>query len=563
VAANSSVIPATSRVALGWIALAFGLVFAALTLSGGYVSGRGTYWIAPGGDAAKGEIGWFYYARDAWRFPLLDIGNYHAPEGSSIVLSDSVPLVAVPAKAIYKIASDPSRTPPIYTGAWVALCLVLQAIAASRLLRALGIVDPVAHVAGIAIFCYAPILMVRFGHASLMAQCLVVYAIELYVRAKREPPSRALTISLCALPPLAMLVHPYLCAMCGVVVAATILDQWRGRRIALAGVLARFGAIVAATLVLMLVGGFLIATRDFGDYGLYSLNLLSPFVPFPTSTLGMLFHTEIPSIPDTWQWEGTAYLGAGVALLAIAAVPALAHWRINVRRHAVLLAFVVATLIFAVSNRIGFGAHEIAHIPLPDFAMHALSQFRGSGRFVWIVVYALVAAAIAALAARSSVRSLRIVLVVAALLQIADVVPMQRGVRAASEFGAAPTIDRDAWTRLIGAHERVFQFPSYECGGMFGQDVPGTKARAIEIDWIAATLGVPDNSAYLARTTKDCDRERADAVANVGEAGTLRIYRSTEDIGAYLAQHGADFGACGTLDDTVVCSAGGDLRALH
>ena len=203
------------------------------------------------------------------------------------------------------------------------------------------------------------------------------------------------------------------------------------------------------------------------------------------------------------------------------------------------------------------------HVPLPDAAMHALSQFRGSGRFVWIVVYALIAATMAALAARSSIRTLRVVLVAAALLQIADVVPMQRGVRGASASGAVPTIDRDAWTRLIGAHERVFQFPSYECGGMFGQDVPGKKARAIEIDWIAATLGVPDNSAYLARTTKDCDRERADAIVNIGDAGTLRIYRSTEDIGAYLAQHGADFSACGTLDDTVVCSAGRDLRTLH
>jgi hypothetical protein len=554
---------ATRRVALGWIALALGLVFAALTLTGGYVSGGGTYWIAPGGDAAKGEIGWFYYARDAWRFPLLDIGNYHAPEGSSIVLSDSVPLLALPAKAVYKITSDPSRTPPIYTGAWVALCLVLQAIAASRLLRALGVVDPIAHVAGIAIFCYVPVLMVRFGHASLMAQCLVVYAIELYVRAKREPPTRALTVSLCALPALAMLVHPYLSAMCGIVVAATIFDQWRERRIALAGVLARFGAIAVSTLAVLLLCGFFIAARDFGDYGLYSLNLLSPFVPFPTSMLGTLFHTEIPSIPDTWQWEGTAYLGAGVALLAILAAPALARWRANARRHAVLLGFVVLTLVFAVSNRIGFGAHEIAHVPLPDFAMHALSQFRGSGRFVWIVVYALIAAAIAALTARSSVRTLRVVLVAAALLQIADVVPMQRAVRAASAFGAAPTIDREAWARLIGAHQRVFQFPSYECGGMFGQDVPGTKSRAIEIDWIAAKLGVPDNSAYLARTTKDCDRERADALANINDAGTLRVYRSTEDIGAYLGRHGADFAACGTLDDTVVCSAGRDLRTLH
>ena len=268
-------------------------------------------------------------------------------------------------------------------------------------------------------------------------------------------------------------------------------------------------------------------------------------------------------IPGTNQWEGGAYLGAGVLLMCVLALPALRNWRANLRRHAVLLALLIATLIFAVSHWIGFGTYEIAHLAIPDALLHALSQFRGSGRFVWIAVYALVAALIVAIASRYDTRRARVLLIVAALLEIIDVWPMQAGVRIASASVAPSTIDRAQWAKLIDAHERIFVFPSFECGGIFGRDVPGTKFREVEIDWIAAGRNKPINSAYLARFTKDCAREREEAVSNFGEHGVLRLYRSTDETGAFLQQHGADLSRCGYLDDVVVCSADSDFSHLR
>jgi hypothetical protein len=544
-----------------WFALAFGLVFAALTLNPDYIAGGGAHWQAPFGDETAGQIGWFYYAHDAWRFPLLATASYHQPEGAGIVLTDSLPLFALPMKLLYRSFWFAGSAPPIYIGVWVALCLVLQAVAASRLLRVLGVVDFIPHLAGLVLFCYVPILFLRFGQASLMAQGLILFALEGYVRAKRNGLTRRGWIVLCALPVLALLVHPYLTAMSGALVAATILDQWRERRLKTKAVLLRFAGIAAGAIMLAYTGGFFAAASDFGDYGLYSLNLLSPLVPFPQTTSGQLFGTQMQSIPGTNQWEGGAYLGAGVLLLCLLALPALRNWRANLRRHAVLLEMLIALLIFAVSQRIGFGAHELANLPLPDAILHALSWFRGSGRFVWVAVYALLAATIVAVLARYG-RAAAPLLVVAALLQVADVRPMQSGIRAASASGTPATIDLAAWTRLIGEHERVFEYPSFECGGLFGRDVPGSKFRELEIDWILAQQNKPTNSAYLARFTKNCTRERADAVANFGEPGLLRLYRSSDDVGAYLAEHGLDAARCGYLDDVVVCSAGRDLSVL-
>jgi hypothetical protein len=546
------------------LALVFGIVFAALSLDPAYVSGHGAYWSAQLGDVAKGEIGWFYYARDAWRFPLFDIATYHYPEGGSIVLSDSLPLLALPAKILYSLMYRAGDLPPIYTGWWVALCLVLQAVTASRLLRALGIGDLATHLAGVAIFCYLPIVMLRFGQAALMAQFVILFALEGYVRAKRGGLTRRQWITQCALPPLVLLVHPYLAAMCGILVAATILDERREARLSLQRVALAFGSIAALALAIMAVGGFFSATReDFGDYGLYSLNLLSPFVPFPQTLAGRLAGTRMAVITGTNQWEGGAYLGAGVMLMCVLALPALRDAGANLRRHAALFALIVATLVFAVSHWIGFGEHEIAHLEIPDALLHLLSQFRGSGRFVWIAVYALVAALLVAIVHRYGISRARVIVVAAALIEIADVRPMQIGVRAASAAAAPLTIGRAAWTALIEAHRRVFQYPSFECGGLFGGDIPGTKFREIEIDWIAAVHDVPTNSAYLARFTKDCTREREDAAANLHEPGLLRLYRSSEDVGAFLHAHGADLDRCGYLDDVVVCSADRDLSHLR
>ncbi|HET7924237.1 MAG TPA: DUF6311 domain-containing protein, partial [Rhodanobacteraceae bacterium] len=285
-----------------WIGWLFGFVFAALTLDPAYVVGKGPYWDALTGDVAKGEIGWFYYARDDWRFPIFDIATYHYPEGGNIMLSDSLPLLALPAKVVYKLTSTPDRHPPIHTGLWVAFCLVLQAVAASRLLRALRVDDVLAHVAGIALLCYLPIVMLRFGQAGLMAQGVILLALEGYVRAKREGLRGRQWIALCALAPLTLLVHPYLTLMCGVIVAATIFDQWRERRIGVRFVLGGFGSMAALALALMLVGGFFSATKSgFDDYGLYSLNLLSPWIPFPNTLAGSLLGTQYPVIPGTNQ----------------------------------------------------------------------------------------------------------------------------------------------------------------------------------------------------------------------------------------------------------------------
>jgi hypothetical protein len=539
------------------LVLVAAVAFVFSTLSTGFISGNGAFWERPGGDVGTGLIGWINYAHDDWRWPIFAIRNYHYPEGANVYLADALPLFALPAKVIYKTTG----WLPIYIGFWVALCLFLQAVCASRLLSAIGVRSLLPHLAGVLLFCYVPALFLRFGHMTLMAHFFILAELELYVRSRREVLTPRQWFWVCALPVIAILVQPYLAVMAVVLALVIVGDRWRANVLSLRQVLVRVGAIVLAAVLVAVCGGFIFTkTRPHYDWGVYSTNLMSPLVPFADTWLGAHLGTASPTIPGIWQWEGAAYFGAGAWFLIVCCFP---FWRdapAALRRHATLMLGVLPLLLYAISNRVGFANHELLHVPLPQWLIGAFSTLRTGGRMFWLTMYVCFAAAIACVVKRYQPGAAASLLVIAGVLQWIDVQPMQPSRRGVSAAGAAPTIDETRWRALIAAHARIFQFPSFQCGGIYNEDIENSSIyRELEIDLIAARLDRPTNSAYLARYTKDCERERERAGRDTAEPGTLYLYRSSEDIGAYLAEHGQDVRRCGVLDDVVVCSASTDL----
>lgn len=542
----------------GLVAVA-AIAFCLSSLHRGFISGTGEFWERLAGDPATAQIGWLYYARDDWRWPVFDVRNYHYPEGSNIYLSDSLPLFALPAKVVYKATG----WLPTYTGLWVALCFILQVICASALLSALGVRSALAHLAGLALFCFVPALFLRFGHMTLMAHFFLLAELAAYVRGKRERLTEREWFWVCALPVIAILTHPYMAATTLLLALAVIFDRWRDGALTLRGTAIRVGSIAAASLILIVCGGFIFRnTQEHGDYGIFSANLLSPFVPFSGTWLGQLLGTNTPSIPKLAQWEGGAYLGMGVIFLMICCVPFWRHAPAALRRHAVLVVISGSAALFAISNRIGLGTHEL-YVPLPHWLLSLCSAFRASGRFIWPAMYACIVAVVACIWRRYRPVTAATLLVVAALLQWIDVRPMQVSRYNASSAAPQPTIHEALWKELIQAHERIFQFPSFECGGIYDEYIENTDLfHELTINLIAARLNRPTNSAYIARFTKDCAREREQAGSDMTQPGTLYLYRSSEDIGAYMASRGQDISHCGRVDDVVVCSASVDVAAL-
>ena len=59
-----------------------------------------TEWLYGRNDASIFQSGWYFFSNDIWRFPLGNNPNYGDEFGSSIVYSDSIPILALFFKSI-------------------------------------------------------------------------------------------------------------------------------------------------------------------------------------------------------------------------------------------------------------------------------------------------------------------------------------------------------------------------------------------------------------------------------------------------------------------------------
>src|SRR5208337_480763 len=129
-------------------------------------------------------------------------------------------------------------------------------------------------------------------------------------------------------------------------------------------------------------------TSASGDgFGYFSMNLLSPLWP-QRSGLFPGFYGLLTG-PDG-QYEGFNYLGAGVLLLVVVAVAASRRFiPLMLRQHLVLFVTLVYITMFAISNVVFIGSHEVLYIPLPGVLQFVAGIFRSSGRMFWPCAYAL------------------------------------------------------------------------------------------------------------------------------------------------------------------------------
>ena len=148
-----------------------------------FIAGTGPYWQSPYSDRITNLIGFLYYLQDEWRFPLFNVPRLGYPEGTNIVFTDSIPLLALAAKLVYKITGFTTN----YFGWWVFGCYLLLALFIAQAARSARIFDPLAVIACALFAVSAPALITRIGHASLMAHFLIAWALFLYFRTRSQP----------------------------------------------------------------------------------------------------------------------------------------------------------------------------------------------------------------------------------------------------------------------------------------------------------------------------------------------------------------------------------------
>lgn len=336
------------------------------------------------GDPAQQFLGWqFFRGSPLLQFPLGANPTFGTVQESSIVYTDSLPLLALLLKPLRSLLPNPFQ----YQGAWILLCFALQALFAFRLLGRFTR-DRSLRLLGTALFALAPPMLWRLnGHYSLLAHWTLLAALSEVFSPRHRAARWAILLAVTAL------VHAYLLAMVAAIGCASLVRRVRDgeltwRRSALEASVAAGGLLV----VLWAVGYFMVHRLSAGGFGYFRMNLLAPIDP------DRIWSLVLPDLPTAeGEYEGFNYLGLAVWGLLIACVPRLLGRdppRPNWRRHAPLAVLSVGLTLFAISNHVFLGAHEIVSLDLGYTLDRKLGIFRSSGRMFWPVGYLVLTTAL-------------------------------------------------------------------------------------------------------------------------------------------------------------------------
>ena len=435
-------------------------------------------------DTAQHIIGQRYFILDHWRLPPFQTQLLRWPKGVSIGVTDSMPLLAVPAKLLRRILP-----PGFHTIFWfLAIAWCLQPVAAVFALRSAGEKRVLPALAVAVIALSMPTLLYRGlrPHESLCGHFLILVAIGLYFKISRGS-TVATWIAAPALLVASLLIHPYLAAMVAAVLLAAPLSllirrdgSWLPASVAFALAIALCGGLA-------LLLGYAEEGGLGGGYGIYSMNLLSPIDP-AGSTLIPFFPTLMDATGG--QYEGYQYLGVGVLLLCLIAVVAICR-RAPKRacaRHSGLLIVSAGLILLALSNRVYNGTFLIFRL---DAIPHIFESLRSSGRFFWPVAYLLVIASIATVVRRLPARTSVTILLIAAALQFADATTLRNKLHDHLGRTEKWQIDRNGLGALMQRSDRLTVWPRFECRGTVVWD-----PQYLQVLLLASQYGLRTNTMY-------------------------------------------------------------------
>jgi hypothetical protein len=516
-------------------------------------------WVLRGSDWGQSSIGLNAYLR-ASNWPGSATPLILAPNGTHLLLMDANPLAGL------LLAPVARWLPGLQViGPWLLLCLILHVGFAYALVRRHA-PDFLTAWLGTALLTLLPTLFNRYGHATLCAHWLILWALWIFVDHRRARSLRhwAAVIAVAAL------IHSYLLLMVGAIWASALLHQLvtapdnRARR---------EGAIMAAgvgLLVLVLalldgvVGSGLVST---GTYGNFTLSLDALWNPANPSYTALLPSTPSPA-GNAAAFEGFQYLGAGLLALVLAMLALSfrrrpqAQWFLALRgRLASLLPALAILTLLAIGPTIRWGGITQMLFHPPSAMLALFDLVRASGRLFWPVAYALVFFAVVS-SYRLSPRAATIVLSIALTLQVVDMVPMFAAIRATTAEASDRVVFKRTpdprWDALIGRAGAIEMEPPEPFRDL---------ALMEEIGWRAVSHCRPMRYIYASRvpaaTQSRIDADRRQFIAGRLDPTRLYIVYTPQDAPAALRDRLMPIDGVAVIAPTATGTTLPGCRAAH
>lgn len=520
------------------------LAVAYLVFSAPFMRGLTSFWFQQDGDIAQYVAGFNAYVHEPWQWPLLHLSSINYPDGTLATFLDTIPLYSLLLKLWRHGPATPYWNPyPI----WIALCYLLQGVAAWWLCREARLQSWVALLALTLLLATFPALSYRIHHTSLMSQWLLLFGYAIYLRSGRL--GRLATAAWVGLLLLTFYINIYLFCMVGLIFGADLLRQWqRGgwRGIVAAPLLA--GALLLASMFLTMLP--LQANAGGGEwgFGFYSMNLLGPFAG------GRLLQFK-QAVANDGQGEGYAYLGVfliGMMVYAVALRRRLdpAFWR----RHRALSLILAAMTLYSLSNIVYLSDTELLHLDLPAWSAHFTSLMRASARFFWPVGYAVVIFTVFSVQRHTAPARAAALLLGLVALQLWDLKPHHARTRDTAYIAAPARVTAATWEGFLGpSTDRLQVYPPFGCG----KSTPNLTMLPTMAYAVKHRLNI--STGYVARLKKPCDNYAAEIAATTTPSAAFVFIKtdfSTMNEALQLLG-GAPAAACIDADFAYLCKRTG------
>jgi hypothetical protein len=371
-------------------------------------------------DFLQSYLGWEFFRSSPWASPIGLNPRYGYDLSSSIVYSDSIPLLAILFKVVASLLSNPFQ----YFGLWLLCCYVLQSLIAWKII---GIYTESniykALITIILLFAPAMLWRLNMTHFALAGHFIILAAIYLNLINKKN---RYFVWGAVLLG--AALIHFYILFIVYFLYIGNLFDSISKNK----KIVPLFIEFIVINLLLILfawqAGYFSIplGSITYSSFGNYSTNLLSIFDSRDYS----IFFNGIQQ--KNYYDEGFNYIGAGGIFLLLASTPSIWVFKDKLFSKFVEKKYFFITLfilfLLSLTHKISIGNINI-EIDAPSALISLLGFIRCSGRLFWPIYYLLLIVP-AVLILRSNTKLISTaILLLAAILQFIDISPLRQKVQ--------------------------------------------------------------------------------------------------------------------------------------
>lgn len=432
-----------------------GIVIFILIYGIDYINVQNDKWLINiGSDLSCSYIGWEYYRKSSWNFPIGLADGMSFPDSISITYTGAIPVASVICKFLSSMLPDTFQ----YLGIWGLLTYVLQGAFASILLYDI-VGSKLFSILGTVFFVLStPMIGRMYAQDGLAFHVLILIAIWFFCR-REILWNRKSQIWLWALMmSLAVSVHMYLMPMvfCFAfffyVDEALVKKNWNK--------LFKICIPIVVTLLTMYILGDFYGTPKYDglNFGEYNSKLNAFFIPAHTSTIKIILGIEETYRSD---WEGYAYLGAGVIILLVMVLLSI----IKKRRFAifkdrtVIFLGVISVLFLLIATEPSFsvGNYTFLTLEFPKSIEKILAIFRANGRFMWPIMYIIMLACFKYVSLNWRKAGILIVFL-CLILQLFDLSLYIKGKKEyVKELSyMPPVLESEVWDQISNRHEVFF-----------------------------------------------------------------------------------------------------------